>query len=57
VLVSQHLPRIEMYKRQEKGWYFSDVTGLDQTVNLESIQCRLTLSEIFHKVDFSQTQT
>jgi Uma2 family endonuclease len=57
VLVSQHMPLVEVYKRQGEGWYFSEVKGLDQTFSLESIQCNLLLAEIFDKVDFSQTET
>jgi Uma2 family endonuclease len=55
VLVSQHLPGTEMYQRQaEGGWYFSEVTGLEQELFLESIGCTLKLADIYRKVDFDQ---
>lgn len=54
LLVSQDQPRVEQFIRQEDGslWTFSAETGLDATVELPSIQCRLALSEIYDKVIF-----
>jgi Uma2 family endonuclease len=56
VLVSQLMPRIEIFKRQADGWHFSEVSGLEQTVRLEAIGCELKLSEVYEKVDFSQAE-
>jgi Uma2 family endonuclease len=56
VLVSQFEARIEVYERQDSGWYFSEVIGLDKTVRLETISCTLNLAEVYEKVDFSQTE-
>jgi Uma2 family endonuclease len=57
VLISQLMPRVETYKRQEDGWHFSEVSGLDATVKLESIDCTLNLAEVYEKVDFSQAES
>jgi Uma2 family endonuclease len=56
VLVSQLMPRIEIFKRQAEGWHFLEVSGLEQTVRLEAIGCELKLSEVYEKVDFSQAE-
>jgi Uma2 family endonuclease len=55
VLVSQLMPRIEIYRRQGNDWLFSEISGLDKTLKLESIGCELKLSEVYEKVDFSRT--
>ncbi len=52
ILVSQYMPRVEMYQRQAKGWHFSDVNGLDASISLGAITCTLNLSEIYDKVKF-----
>lgn len=54
LLVSQDQPRVEQFIRQDDGahWTFSAETGLDATVELPSIQCRLALAEIYDKVSF-----
>jgi Uma2 family endonuclease len=54
VLVSQLMPRVEVFKRQANDWLFSEVSGLEQTLILEVIGCELKLSEVYEKVDFSQ---
>jgi Uma2 family endonuclease len=56
VLVSQYMPYIEVFKRQTNGWHFSEIEGLENTVTLESIDCTLKLSEIYHKVNFNQPE-
>ena len=56
VLVSQDEPRIERFLRQgEIGWLMTDVTGLDNTVRFESVNCNLTLAEIYESVAFDPT--
>jgi Uma2 family endonuclease len=52
VIVSQNLPRVETYLRQEDDkWQYSAVTGLDATLQLESIQVTLKLQEIYDGVE------
>jgi Uma2 family endonuclease len=51
LLVSQAEPRIEQYLRQDEGrWIFTDVAGLDSRITLPSIQCELSLAEVYDKV-------
>jgi Uma2 family endonuclease len=50
LLVSQDTPRIEQFTRQSDGWLLSEVSGLDATVRLASIDCVLPLREVYDKV-------
>jgi len=46
VLVSQDQPFVEHFLRQPAGqWLYSSVEGLDASLSLESIDCRLPLVE------------
>jgi Uma2 family endonuclease len=56
VLVSQLMPRVEIFKRQGNDWLFSKANGLEVTVRLESIGCELKLSEVYEKVKFPQSE-
>ncbi|HEV7503304.1 MAG TPA: Uma2 family endonuclease [Thermoanaerobaculia bacterium] len=52
LLVSQTEPRIEQYLRQDGGrWLFTAVAGLESRITLSSIQCELSLAEVYDKVD------
>jgi len=54
VLVSQEEPRVERFLRQgEIGWLMTHVSGLENTVRFESVQCELPLTEIYEQVLFS----
>lgn len=51
LLVSQDEPRIEQYLRQPAGrWLFTAVAGLEAALSLPSIQCELSLAEVYDKV-------
>ena len=54
LLVSQYGPRVTHHARLEKGaWASRDVTGLDASVELESVGCALKLRDIYDGVAFS----
>jgi Uma2 family endonuclease len=54
LLIDQESPHIEQYTRRSDGsWSFSDGIGLDQGITIDSIQCRLSLAEVYDKVDFT----
>lgn len=54
ILISQHDIKVERYLRQSSGdWLYTQVSGLDNTLDLPSIGCKLALAEIYHKVDIS----
>ena len=51
VLVAQHEYRVEQYTKQPDGrWLLSDHRSLEDVVELASIQCTLTLREVYEKV-------
>lgn len=55
VLVSQKRPFVEHYLKQSDGkWLLAEVHGMEASVTLESISCRLELAEIYDKVDVPQ---
>jgi Uma2 family endonuclease len=57
VLVSQTEPLVERYVRQPDGsWRLTVHRGMDAVVELDSVPCRLSLAEIYRRVDFSQVQ-
>src|SRR5262245_5650300 len=56
LLVSQHRPLVEHLVRQDNRgqWLYVPVEGLSSKLHTRSIDCRLELSEIYARVDFSQ---
>ena len=52
VLVAQDKVRVEHYHRQERQWVLTDFQRLDEILPLPSIQCELSLSEIYERVTF-----
>jgi Uma2 family endonuclease len=52
VLVWQVAPIIEVYTRQTNGWLLSEYKGLESVVYLASVDCHLSLEEVFDRVTF-----
>jgi Uma2 family endonuclease len=51
LLLSRTKARAERYRRQgEKDWLLTEIAGLDETVELASIGCRLALREVYDRV-------
>jgi len=50
LLVAQDQPNIERYVRQGDVWILSEVTGIEATMSLDSIDCVLSLREVYDKV-------
>ena len=50
LLVAQDQPSIERYLRQGDVWVLSEAEGLDAVMPLESINCVLSLREVYDKV-------
>jgi Uma2 family endonuclease len=58
VLVSQTECRIERFTRQDDGnWLYTETTDPDGSIELTSVACRLSLSRVYHKVDFERAQS
>ncbi|HVF44693.1 MAG TPA: Uma2 family endonuclease [Pyrinomonadaceae bacterium] len=54
VLVSQDRARLEHFSRRPDGtWSPSEVSGLDASLDLASINCRLPLAEVYDRVEFA----
>ena len=54
VLIAQDKVRIEHYVRQDKQWVFSESDDWNNTIQLTSIDCSLSLEEIYDKVKFPE---
>ena len=53
VLVEQTMPYIDHYARQENGtWLFESVEGLEGSLYLSAINCRLQLADIYDRIEF-----
>lgn len=50
LLVAQDQPSIERYQRQGDVWILTEAVGLDAAMSLESIDCMLSLREVYDKV-------
>ena len=51
VLVSQKQPRVEAYRRQgEREWLLTEGVGLEESVELPSVRCVLSLAEVYERV-------
>ena len=54
VLIAQHTAQIERYTRQSSGeWLYKSVSGVDNIIDLRSINCVLALATVYKKVDFA----
>jgi hypothetical protein len=58
VLVSQRRPLIDVYRRQDDGtWNVVTAEGLDAQITLESIDCTLSLADIYDGVTLETTDS
>ena len=54
ILIDQYTMHIEQYcKTNNNQWIFSEFTDGNVNLNLASISCQMTLSDIYDKVDFN----
>ena len=51
VLVAQDRVSVERYARRGEDWVLTERTGLDETLRLESIDCEVSIREIYAKVE------
>jgi Uma2 family endonuclease len=52
LLIRQNKVLVERFSKQEQGWLYSDFDGLDQAINLESLQIQLAIAEIYRSINF-----
>lgn len=54
VLVSTDEARIEKFEKTGDGfWFLSEAVGIEAEIPLNSIECKVSLSEVYDKIDFS----
>ena len=54
VLVSQDWPCLEHFSLQSDGtWAHAELEGADAALTLDSINCRVTLADIYDRIDFA----
>ena len=57
VLVAQDAPRVEHWHRlEDSAWRFDTLQGLDATLPLPSIACRVPLLDVYERVVFPQAE-
>ena len=53
LLVAQNRPRLELFTKQSAGrWLLAEFESLDEVVKLTSINCELTLKDVYLKTNF-----
>lgn len=58
VLVSQDEPLVEHYIRQDDGsWKLFTYAGLKTSFAIDSVDCRLSLEEIYDRIEFQKKKT
>ncbi len=54
LLVSQHEARAELYTRRDGYWEYREITGIESTIALPSVEVTLALSDIYALVEWHQ---
>jgi len=58
ILVSQDKPMVEHYIRQSDGsWKYYIYEGLEREFTVESINSRLKLKDVFHRIEFEENSS
>lgn len=58
LLVAQHVPKIEHYTRQGDGsWRYRVYRGLEASLTIESIECSLSLADVYERIEFPPPPT
>lgn len=52
LVVDQHRVLAELYTRSETGWHLQRFDGLEDSVPLEALECRLPLRDIYQSIRF-----
>lgn len=55
ILISQYHCQVEKFKRDndKQGiWFYSSVEDINSSIKIDSINCELALSEVYHRVEF-----
>jgi hypothetical protein len=53
LLVAHDRPHVELFNRGDDGvWRLTEATGLEASIELPTIACRLELADVYAKVEF-----
>ena len=52
ILISQYEYHVEQYTRMDDGWKYRFYVNTDQVLKIESVNCKLPLSEIYFNTEF-----
>ena len=55
-LVAQDKPLIESYTRQGDDWLYRSWSGLDATVEIDTLDCAIPLEDIYSSLRFERTE-
>ncbi len=50
ILISQKLCRIEVFRRQNNSWLYSEIHSIKDVIDISSIECRLAMQDVYLKV-------
>ncbi len=56
ILVEQDKPRVEQHTKVAEGWLMREYSGLEATVSLDAIAFEISLTDLYNKVDFSDSE-
>jgi Uma2 family endonuclease len=56
VLVHQTLPWIQVYSRHPDGWLMTDAVGFEGAIRVPSIDCHLSMSEVYDRIEFPRLE-
>jgi Uma2 family endonuclease len=55
VLIWQDIPVVEHFQRQDNNhWLLTIIEGLENTLELTSIECSIKLSDLYDRINFEQ---
>lgn len=53
-MVAQSMPMIDHYVHRSGEWVLNTVSGLENTLNLDSIPCSLRLADVYDRIKFPE---
>ncbi|BAZ84351.1 Uma2 family endonuclease [Dolichospermum compactum] len=58
ILIDQYTIHVEQYvKTDHKKWIFLEYEDINDTLNLTSVSCQISLADIYEKIDFTSAES
>ncbi|MDK2408808.1 Uma2 family endonuclease [Aphanizomenon sp. PH219] len=58
ILIDQYTIHVEQYvKTDNRKWMFLEYEDINDTLNLTSVSCQISLADIYEKIDFTSTES